>query len=100
MFAAQAPSKYAKTGVLFGSTGSSHGIPPNLERIMTQDFTIRNEIYNGGEGKGLISALMLFGNQSVREVPAEGFEASALVSFDSHQPVGLFAGKRLRCVGG
>jgi hypothetical protein len=28
---------------------------------MTQDVTIRNEIYNGGEGKGLISALMLSG---------------------------------------
>ena len=56
MSAAQAPSKYAKTGVRFGSTGSSHGIPPNLEGIMTQNVTIRNEINNRGEGNGLIPA--------------------------------------------
>ena len=64
MSAAQAPSKYAKTGVRFGSTGSSHGIPPNLEGIMTQNVTIRNEIYNRGEGNGLIPALTFLGETS------------------------------------
>ena len=49
MPAAQAPSKYAETRVWFGSTGSSHGIPPNLGGIMTQNATIKKGIYGRGE---------------------------------------------------
>jgi hypothetical protein len=30
MLAAQTPSKHTKITARFGSTGSSHGIPPNL----------------------------------------------------------------------
>jgi hypothetical protein len=48
MLAAQATSKHTKIWGRFGSTGSSHGIPPNLEGIMTQNVTIGNEIYDRG----------------------------------------------------
>lgn len=35
MLTGEATSKHTKIMVRFGSTGSSHGIPPNLEGIMT-----------------------------------------------------------------
>jgi hypothetical protein len=40
--AAEATSKYPIITGRFGSTGSVHGIPPNLEGIMTQIAEIRN----------------------------------------------------------
>lgn len=43
MLAGEATSKHTEIMSRFGSTGSSHGIPPNLEGIMTQNVTIGNE---------------------------------------------------------
>jgi hypothetical protein len=81
MFAAEASSKRTKITGRFGSTGSSHGIPPNLKGIMTQNVTIRNEICCPGDG--FPPDIAVRGNQfSLRWVLAEGFEASAFVPFN------------------
>jgi hypothetical protein len=42
MPAAETTPKHAIVARRFGSTGSSHGIPPNLEGIMTQKTEIGN----------------------------------------------------------
>jgi hypothetical protein len=42
VLATEATSKYTIIARRFGSTGSVHGIPPNLVGIMTQKGTIRN----------------------------------------------------------
>jgi hypothetical protein len=65
MSTAKASSKCSKITRRFGSTGSSHGIPPNLEGIMTQKVTIRNEINSRGEDDGRIPAENCWGNHSV-----------------------------------
>ncbi|HET8887753.1 MAG TPA: hypothetical protein VFQ41_02545 [Candidatus Angelobacter sp.] len=54
-----------------------------LTEIMTQNVTIRNEIYTRAKDDGLIPALAFAGVETSRrgKVPAEAFDASASVRF-------------------